>query len=183
MPTLQFANLAQFAAFCSQRAAAADPLLSKAVGLAGEGIFLKARALFGDAAELKPSLAASTVTLRTKKQGYYKRPSVTSDPNATLLWTGGLRSSLEFFHAGLVAGVGSPDPVMQWQELGTARIPPRPLLRIASKDASAANWLVVRHYAAAMFTVNMPGGGSQYVASMSGANIANQFTGALKKNP
>lgn len=179
MGSLVFSGLKQFSEFCSQRAALVNPYLVEAVRVAGQGIYIKAQSLFGKQDQLLPHLSSNTITMREHRWGYYRRGAGT-DPNATLLWTGGLRQSLEFMHEGLVAGVGSPSPVMQYQELGTARIPARPLLRIAAQQTSTENWLVVRHYAAALFSINVEGGGTVAVASATGENIANQFSGSRK---
>lgn len=51
--------------------------------------------------------------------------------NEPLLRTGDLRDSLEREVHDFEAIVGSASDVMLWQELGTSRIPPRPVLGIA----------------------------------------------------
>lgn len=177
MASKVFASLAHFERFCFHQAATANPTLSKAVGLVGQAVYLKAYALFGDKGELQ-ALAPATVSSRARmiRLGV-PAPGGTDSP---LYFTGKLRAELEFMHVGLVAGVGSPDPIMLWQEMGTARIPSRPILRLSVQTTKDANWLVVRHYAAEMFGINVEGGGTQYAVLGSGANIANQFTGALK---
>lgn len=54
-------------------------------------------------------------------------------PNDPLLRTGELRDSIQHETMGLEAVVGSKDPLMLWQELGTEKgIPPRPVLGPAS---------------------------------------------------
>jgi len=35
----------------------------------------------------------------------------------------------------LAVGVGSPEKVALWQEMGTSRIPPRPVLSLAMRNA------------------------------------------------
>lgn len=52
-------------------------------------------------------------------------------PNDPLLRSGGLRDSVDFKRdAENQVAIGSPDPVMRWQEIGTSdgHIPPRPVL-------------------------------------------------------
>lgn len=177
MASKVFTSLAHFERFCMEQAAMADARLSKAVGLVGQAVYLEAFKTFGDQSKLQ-ALAPATVASRARLIGRgVTAPGGTDRP---LYFTGGLRSSLEFMHVGLVAGVGSSDPIMQWQELGTARIPPRPVLRLSVQTTKGANWLVVRHYAAEMFGLNVPGGGTQYAVLGSGVNVANQFTGARK---
>lgn len=51
--------------------------------------------------------------------------------NDPLLRTGGLRDSIVSEKDATSVTVGSEDPVMAYQELGTAKIPPRPVLGIA----------------------------------------------------
>lgn len=177
MASKVFASLAHFERFCMQQAAMANPTLSKAVGLVGQAIYLKAFSLFGDQGELQ-ALASSTVTNRKRLMSL--GVSAPGGSDRPLYFTGKLRSELEFMHVGLVAGVGSSDPIMQWQELGTARIPARPILRLSAQTTKDANWLVVRHYAAEMFGMNVEGGGTEYAVLGSGVNIANQFTGTSK---
>ena len=52
--------------------------------------------------------------------------------NDPLLRTGGLRDSIGRTVDGLEAAVGSTREVMVWQELGTEKIPPRPVLGTAA---------------------------------------------------
>ncbi len=64
-------------------------------------------------------LADSTVADRVA-QGF--------TPNDPLLRTGALRDSISHQVDGLDVAIGSTSDVMVWQELGTATIPPRPVL-------------------------------------------------------
>jgi phage gpG-like protein len=64
-------------------------------------------------------LAESTVADRVA-QGY--------SPDEPLLRTGDLRDSISSEVEGLEAAIGSTSDVALYQELGTSRIPPRPLL-------------------------------------------------------
>lgn len=169
-------SLESFAQFAAERAATANPYLVQAVGVAGRAIYNRAQSTMGDNTKLR-SLKQSTQADR-EAHGY--------TPDDPLVASGSLRQTLELHHEGLVAGVGSSDPRMAWHELGYYNVrakqivPPRPALRIAAQTAKDENWLVVRHYAAKMVGVNMEGGGTGY-AVMGGENIANQYTGTLKR--
>ncbi|MEJ7685622.1 MAG: hypothetical protein WKG52_00730 [Variovorax sp.] len=65
------------------------------------------------------NLAPSTVDDRLRK-GF--------TPDDPLLRTGGLRESVVAVAVGNEGVVASPDPVMLYQEQGTSKIPPRPVL-------------------------------------------------------
>lgn len=54
---------------------------------------------------------------------------------APLERTGELRDSIEHEVVGLEAVVGSKDPVAEWQEFGTDRIPPRPFIGPAAFES------------------------------------------------
>lgn len=69
-----------------------------------------------------PELAESTKVDRVRK-GFTE-----NDP---LLRTGGLRDSIKHQTKGLTAVIGTDSDVAVWQELGTAKIPPRPFLGAA----------------------------------------------------
>lgn len=172
-----FDGLANFGKFLEQRAARANPTLVAGVRAAGMVIYHSAYDTFGDQAKLQ-ELAPATIAHREYLMTMMPAIGGSDSP---LLFTGKLRASLEFFSEGLVAGVGSEDPIMQWQELGTARIPPRPVLRLSAESASAETWLVVRHYAAEMIGVAAEGGGTIYTTEIGeGRNIVNQYTGDRK---
>lgn len=68
--------------------------------------------------QLKPATQADRV-----RQGY--------KPNDPLERSGELRDSITHHVAPLYFVVGSPDPIMLYQERGTATIPPRPVLGTA----------------------------------------------------
>jgi hypothetical protein len=130
MPRM-FNGLESFSRFLVQRAAAAAPTLSEGVRGAGLIIFAEAYKTFGDLNKLQ-ELAPATIDRREYLMTLM--PTV-GGADSPLLFTGKLRSELEFAHEGMMAGVGSPDPIMLWQEMGTAHIPPRPLLRISAQTA------------------------------------------------
>lgn len=179
-------SLTGFAKFQTKKALTANPTMSLMVKYATLEIYKAAEETFGDKAKLQ-ALASATVDRRSYLMS--RGTTAIGGTDSPLLFTGKLRSSLEMMHEGMVGGVGSPDPIMQWQELGTAHIPPRPLLRIAAQGASASNWLIVRHFAAEMigitgesrpmYAVGYAEGAGGIVAS--DKNLANQFTGARKK--
>ncbi|HEY1504108.1 MAG TPA: hypothetical protein VGF92_07400 [Stellaceae bacterium] len=73
-----------------------------------------------------PALADSTIAEKTRL-GY-------APPDNPLLRSGELRDTISFYTDGFSVIVGSRDPVARWQELGTDRIPPRPLIGPAMFD-------------------------------------------------
>lgn len=120
-------TLGSFARFTAETAALHEERLSTGVGMASVILEKEVRGTFGDASKLQ-DLATATQDERVKK-GF-----TANDP---LLRDGSLlRDSIERVHAGLIAGVGSAEPVMVFQELGTRRgIPPRPVFAISLKEA------------------------------------------------
>lgn len=70
-----------------------------------------------------PPLAESTLAEKGRL-GY-------SPPDNPLLRTGELKDSITFGSAGLVGYVGSSDPKAAFHEMGTARMPPRPIYALA----------------------------------------------------
>jgi hypothetical protein len=88
----------------------------------------KAKAAIGKNHELWPPLAPSTLADKEKHSFPIPKP---------LLRTGELRDSIEYTVHGNEGAVGSNDPVVVYQELGTSRIPPRSFLvssAISSED-------------------------------------------------
>jgi len=102
----------------------------------------EAKALIGQEHADWPALAASTVQEK-QRLGYTGRVSAT-DP---LLREGTLRASYSHVVDGRRAVVGSDDPVAIYQETGTVRIPPRPVLSTAAitkgEEAAKAAGLAV----------------------------------------
>jgi hypothetical protein len=88
-----------------------------------------------------PQLAESTQADR-ERQGF--------PADEPLLRTGELRDSIgafvEMHGAGGRAVVGSNDPVAEWQELGTSRIPPRSFLLAAALDSEKEIARMARKY-------------------------------------
>ena len=72
-------------------------------------------------------LAESTVQQKTRL-GY-------APPDAPLLRTGDLRTSISFEASPMALLVGSDSPIARYQELGTSRIPPRSFLGAAMFEA------------------------------------------------
>ena len=84
----------------------------------------QARAMIGTEDEAWPALADATIAEK-ERLGYVGSVSAT-DP---LLRTGELRDSIEVRRVDAErAIVASDDPVLAYQEFGTARIPPRPVI-------------------------------------------------------
>lgn len=93
-----------------------------------------AKSLIGQELSEWPALAESTVAEK-ERLGYTGAVSAT-DP---LLRTGELRDSIkadaELSPGGAIGMVGSNDPIAEYQELGTSRIPPRPFMSLALRRA------------------------------------------------
>ncbi len=117
---LEFLNLLE-------RATAESPIAAAgALTETMEALKVEAKAYIGHELPEWPPLAASTVEEK-ERLGYTGHVS-TTDP---LLRTGKMRELIEVSIEGLTGVLGSTDPVALWQELGTARIPPRPFLSLA----------------------------------------------------
>jgi HK97 gp10 family phage protein len=82
-------------------------------------------------------LAESTKEDRASK-GYSE-----NDP---LLRDGTLRDSIQHETEGLEAIVGSTDPIMEWQEFGTSKMPPRPVLGTAFYRNADKILKIIGHY-------------------------------------
>ena len=118
-----------------QRVAQREPeMCERALRKAAEEIRDSARAMIGtEDAEWAP-LAESTVSEK-ERLGYTGKVSAT-DP---LLRTGELRDSIEVRDVSPSrAIVASDDPVLAYQEFGTSRIPPRPVIGAALFRSKAA---------------------------------------------
>lgn len=96
--------------------AASKLLLDEAKG--EFGTYQQGAGPFGDWPELAPAT----------KEDRLRKGFTENDP---LLRSGDLRDSMQREVHDFDAVVGSTDPVMLYQELGTTRIPPRPVLGIA----------------------------------------------------
>jgi len=114
----------EFAAFLEGSVARIEPGLVENTEVLMEAVVADARAMFGTYQPGWAPLAASTLADKTAK-GF-------SPPDNPRLRTGEDRDSV---HAeveadlfGVTGIVGSERKINMWQELGTARIPPRPVL-------------------------------------------------------
>jgi len=63
----------------------------------------------------------------------YARSKAGFPPNDPLLMTGELRDSISHVVGAMEAEIGSTSKIMVWQEMGTDRIPPRPVLLPAAE--------------------------------------------------
>ena len=91
-----------------------------------------AKARIGHYQDGWPALAASTVAEK-RRLGY-----ADAENDNPLLRTGEMRDSIQAEASARGFVVGSADPVMGYQELGTATIPPRPVLAPALHDTAPA---------------------------------------------
>ncbi len=118
-------SLESFAVMLAEKAVALNLAMTPAMEAAAQHVERTAKAKFGEyqgnvgAFNEWQQLAASTQTERVR-QGY--------TPNDPLLRSGDLRDSITHEVHGLEAVIGSDDEIMVYQELGTERIPPRPVL-------------------------------------------------------
>lgn len=83
-----------------------------------------AKDLIGRKQSMWDDLAESTIN--EKRRLGFRGPDF--EP---LLRTGEMRDSIKGASRGLVGVIGSDDPVLFWQELGTVTIPPRPVTPLA----------------------------------------------------
>ena len=107
------------------------------------GTYQQGAAPFGD----WPELAPATKEDRLNK-GYTE-----NDP---LLRSGALKAGMKREVNDFDATVGSEDPIMAYQELGTSRIPPRPVLGIALQRLWPQIQAMLGHGAAASFAGEKP---------------------------
>ena len=91
-----------------------------------------AKARIGHYQDGWPALAATTVAEK-RRLGY-----ADAENDNPLLRTGEMRDSIQAEASARGFVVGSADPVMGYQEIGTATIPPRPVLAPALHDTAPA---------------------------------------------
>lgn len=123
-------TLDELARMLEASARAARPALEADLAKIGELTATMAAEYIGREMPQWPPLMPSTVAEK-QRLGYTGQVSST-DP---LLRTGELRDSIRMEIEGLEMAVGSHDKVAASQELGTARIPPRPFLALAGLNA------------------------------------------------
>lgn len=141
MANRAFLNLGSFATFTRRVALVSDVEFHAGLGLVAGNIKRSARLVVGDQQKLKP-LADSTVESKDR-EGY-------PFPDAPLYASGDMQRSIEDFHAGPIAGVGSESPKLLWHHLGgmTGRnhaslLPPRPVLDVAVIETEPENLLIM----------------------------------------
>lgn len=121
----RFEGFESFVGFLERQTLEVEPAIKLVAGAAAKTLQRRIKAVFGDASKLK-SLAPSTQAERVRL-GY--------TPNDPLVRSGGLRDSIEEGSEGMLAGAGSADPVLVFQEFGTGTIPPRPTVEIGLHDS------------------------------------------------
>lgn len=117
----------QFAEQLTIAAASCPTKLDAIVAEAAEGGAEYAKDLIGHQQPSWQPLAESTI--RQKGRLGFRAPDF--EP---LLRTGEMRDSIKGISNGLTGTIGSDDPTLLWQELGTATIPPRPVTPLAVID-------------------------------------------------
>lgn len=126
----------------AELAATSDIKVALTAHICAENTRRRAHDIFGDPQKLQ-TLAESTQAER-ERLGY--------PANEPLVRTGELRDSLKVEAEGPIAVVGSELEMMAWHEFGTSRTPSRPVLGIATTEASAENGAVILAGAQAIAT-------------------------------
>lgn len=128
----EFNSLGAFAKHILTRQVATVVALQAATERIGAHVEKVAKAEFGHyQSAIGPFPAWEELAESTKddrvRQGYTE-----NDP---LLRSGDLRDSISHHSEPLEAVIGSPDPVLGYQEFGTSKIPPRPVLGPAARKS------------------------------------------------
>lgn len=129
-------------------AATADAKILASERAIGDVVLEHARAIFGDEHLLAP-LEPSTVEAKARRGA--------EDPNAPLIDTGALRDSLYVEVEGPLVAIGSDDPRMIYHELGTRKMPARPVLQLAVVEAEHDVRAIVRETAEALVSTKPRG--------------------------
>lgn len=128
----EFGDLASFAAHLGAMATVVDRNLHQGLKKVAVVIETRAEAKFGDyQSGVGPFSAWAPLAESTKAE----RVASGFTPDDPLLRSGSLRDSVEHQVSHLEAIIGSPDERMAWQELGTDKIPPRPVLGPAAVES------------------------------------------------
>ncbi len=122
-------------------AASADAKILASEHAVGDVTLEHARALFGDEQLLAP-LQPETVESKARRGA--------AEPDAPLIDTGHLRDSLYVEVDGPRVRVGSDDPVLLFHELGTRKMPARPVLQLSVHAARREVRAIVRETAVAL---------------------------------
>lgn len=120
-----FEDLGMLARAFDMAALRTDPVIEAVAAESAVVLYEHVIKVMGDASKLQP-LAPSTQAERVA-HGY--------TPNDPLVRSGELLHSQEVAAEGHVAGVGTQNPIMVYQEFGTPKIPPRPTYKIALNEA------------------------------------------------
>jgi HK97 gp10 family phage protein len=146
---MSFRNLDAFLAHLATVPAAVRAAQKVGIEEGARLIQREAKDLIGQEYAGWPALADSTIEEK-QRLGYVNRDSPT-DP---LYRTGELRASIQYRADETSAVIGTDDPIAEYQEFGTERIPPRPFMAPAAfrKGEAAANAIgkAVAHAVAGM---------------------------------
>jgi hypothetical protein len=138
---MKFASIPEFVAFLRTRPAAVEVARRRGMEAAAETFQTTARDMIGEEIPSWADLAPATVGEKARL-GYRGHVSDT-DP---LLRTGELRASIHGTVDGMRVVLGTDDVVAEWQEFGTARIPPRPFIApTVHNGAPEAAHLIANH--------------------------------------
>ena len=144
---MKFASIPAFLTFLRSRPAAVEAAQRRGLQEAGQLFEATAKDMIGEEIPRWADLAESTVEEK-QRLGFVGRVSAT-DP---LLRTGELRSSIHASVEGNRVVLGSTDPVAEYQEWGTSRMPPRPFIgpTVHNQEREAADLIANYELGAAM---------------------------------
>lgn len=121
----EFCSLGAFGAYLLDAAAKEAVALETGLKRAAQHVEKVAKSEFGEYQPARGSFPAWVELADATKADRVAKGFTENDP---LLRTGDLRDSIGNRVAGLDAEIGSDDDVMVYQELGTEKMPPRPVL-------------------------------------------------------
>ena len=138
---VKFGSIPDFLAFLRTRERAVEEARVKGMEAAGALFERTAKDMIGEEIEQWPDLAEATVEEK-QRLGYSGRISPT-DP---LYRTGELRTSIGHAIDGNRVVLGSDDPIAEFHEFGTSRMPPRPFIgATVFREAHEAADLIANH--------------------------------------